>query len=75
VDACVRQGGDPAACRNAVYAANRSVNVQLGPGKINGFRRAGTLDAEVALPVAVVCEALGLEAGVPAATVRARVPP
>jgi len=35
----------------------------------------GELDAEVALPAAVVCDALGLDAGALAATVRRRVTP
>ena len=35
----------------------------------------GTLDAEVALPVTFVCDALGLDAGVLAAAVRARALP
>jgi hypothetical protein len=35
----------------------------------------GTLDAEVVLPVTVVCDALGLDAGVLAVAVRARTMP
>lgn len=35
----------------------------------------GTLDAEVALPITVVCDALGLDADVLAAAVRARTAP
>jgi hypothetical protein len=31
VTVCVQQGGDPAACRAAIYGANRNtVNVQVG---------------------------------------------
>jgi hypothetical protein len=35
---------------------------------------AGELDAEVALPIAFVCDLLGIDAGMLAATVRARAP-
>jgi hypothetical protein len=31
VAACVQQGGDPAACRAAVYSGSRDLNLQVGP--------------------------------------------